>query len=207
MPARQRGSTVRRGKTWAARWRDENNEARFRGGFNTKTEAARAWLDRKMPDVEALRGRRPRRAPTSGHADAAGARRRVPRPALRAEHEGDADREAEVRDRQVRRRAARSSRRVGASGVTDDAPRGVRMAHREGAPSVARLRGRRGPARHEPGKGDPEPGAEANRDPAVCDPRRGRDRLGRVAAALPGDPARRRPDRATAVGAARARTT
>jgi integrase len=54
MPARQRGSTVRRGRTWAARWRDENDEARFRGGFNTKTEA-RAWLDCKMPEVEALR--------------------------------------------------------------------------------------------------------------------------------------------------------
>jgi integrase len=54
MPARQRGSTVRRGKTWAARWRDESDEARFRGGFPTKTEA-RAWLDRKVSEVEALR--------------------------------------------------------------------------------------------------------------------------------------------------------
>jgi integrase len=54
MPARQRGSTVRRGKTWAARWRDEHDDARFRGGFTTKTEA-RTWLDRKVDEVEALR--------------------------------------------------------------------------------------------------------------------------------------------------------
>jgi integrase len=54
MPARQRGSTVRRGKTWAARWRDEEDVARFRGGFPTKSEA-RTWLDRKVDEVEALR--------------------------------------------------------------------------------------------------------------------------------------------------------
>ena len=54
MPARQRGSTERRGKTWAARWRDENDEPRFRGGFATRSEA-REWLDRKVPEVEALR--------------------------------------------------------------------------------------------------------------------------------------------------------
>ena len=54
MPARQRGSVVSRGKTWAARWRDETDAARFRGGFATKTEA-RTWLDRKVDEVEALR--------------------------------------------------------------------------------------------------------------------------------------------------------
>jgi integrase len=54
MPARQRGSTVRRGRTWAARWRDEEDIARFRGGFATKTEA-RTWLERKVDEVEALR--------------------------------------------------------------------------------------------------------------------------------------------------------
>jgi integrase len=54
MPARQRGSTVKRGKTWAARWRDETGEAKFRGGFDTKT-AARNWLERKIDEVEALR--------------------------------------------------------------------------------------------------------------------------------------------------------
>jgi integrase len=54
MPAIQRGSTVRRGKTWAARWRDENDQACFQGGFPTKT-AARAWLDPVVDKVEALR--------------------------------------------------------------------------------------------------------------------------------------------------------
>jgi integrase len=54
MPARQRGSTVRRGRTWAARWRDEGDVARFRGGFATKSDA-RAWLDAKVDEVEALR--------------------------------------------------------------------------------------------------------------------------------------------------------
>jgi integrase len=54
MPARQRGSTVKRGKGWAARWRDETGEARFRGGFATKT-GARDWLNKTVDDVEALR--------------------------------------------------------------------------------------------------------------------------------------------------------
>jgi integrase len=54
MPARQRGSTVRRGKAWAARYRDVEDVQRLRGGFETKT-AAREWLDRKVDEVEALR--------------------------------------------------------------------------------------------------------------------------------------------------------
>jgi integrase len=54
MPARQRGSTVRRGRSWAARYRDAEGIARLRGGFPTKTEA-RTWLDRKVDEVEALR--------------------------------------------------------------------------------------------------------------------------------------------------------
>jgi integrase len=54
MPAKQRGSTVRRGKSWAARWRDEEDIARFRGGFATKSEA-RTWLDKKVDEIEALR--------------------------------------------------------------------------------------------------------------------------------------------------------
>jgi hypothetical protein len=54
MPARQRGSTVRRGKAWAARYRDAEGIQRLRGGFGTKT-AAREWLDRKADEVEALR--------------------------------------------------------------------------------------------------------------------------------------------------------
>jgi integrase len=54
MPARQRGSTVRRGKAWAARYRDAEGIQRLRGGFETKT-AARDWVDRKIDEVEALR--------------------------------------------------------------------------------------------------------------------------------------------------------
>ena len=54
MPARQRGSTVRRGKSWAARYRDAENVQRLRGGFASKTEA-RTWLDNRVDDVEALR--------------------------------------------------------------------------------------------------------------------------------------------------------
>ncbi len=54
MPARQRGQTVKRGSTWAARYYDEIGTRRFRGGFATKSEA-REWLDRKVREVEALR--------------------------------------------------------------------------------------------------------------------------------------------------------
>lgn len=54
MPARQRGSTVRRGKSWGARYYDETGARRFQGGFETKTEA-RDWLDSRLGTVEALR--------------------------------------------------------------------------------------------------------------------------------------------------------
>jgi integrase len=54
MPARQRGSTVRRGKTWGARHYDESGRRRFRGGFASRTEA-RDWLDSRVENVEALR--------------------------------------------------------------------------------------------------------------------------------------------------------
>ena len=54
MPARQHGSAVRRGKTWAARYRDFEGIQRLRGGFGTKTEA-REWVDSKVDEVEALR--------------------------------------------------------------------------------------------------------------------------------------------------------
>jgi integrase len=54
MPARQRGSTVRRGKSWAARWYDETGKRCSRGGFASKS-AAREWLDHKADEVEALR--------------------------------------------------------------------------------------------------------------------------------------------------------
>jgi integrase len=59
MPSTQRGSVAKRGKTWAARWYDEGDVRRFRGGFPTKSEA-RSWLDRKVGEVAALRsGARP----------------------------------------------------------------------------------------------------------------------------------------------------
>lgn len=54
MPARQRGSTVRRGKAWGARYYDESGRRCFRGGFASRTEA-RNWLDNRVNHVEALR--------------------------------------------------------------------------------------------------------------------------------------------------------
>jgi integrase len=54
MPSLQRGSIVKRGKTWAARWYDEEGVRRFHGGFPTKTKAVE-WLDRRVRDVAALR--------------------------------------------------------------------------------------------------------------------------------------------------------
>jgi integrase len=54
MPARQRGSVLRRGSAWAVRFYDENGSRRFQGGFDTKT-AARDWLDDQVKEVAALR--------------------------------------------------------------------------------------------------------------------------------------------------------
>jgi integrase len=59
MPARQRGQTVKRGGLWGARWYDETGRRRFQGGFTTRSDA-RAWVDRKVDEVEKLRrGDRP----------------------------------------------------------------------------------------------------------------------------------------------------
>ncbi|HJU36670.1 MAG TPA: tyrosine-type recombinase/integrase [Gaiellaceae bacterium] len=54
MPARQRGSVVRRDATWEARWYDETGRRRALSGFETKT-AALDWLDTKLKEVVALR--------------------------------------------------------------------------------------------------------------------------------------------------------
>jgi hypothetical protein len=54
MPARQRGSTLRRGKLWGVRYYDEHGQRRYEGGFETKT-AAGDWLDEKVKEVLALR--------------------------------------------------------------------------------------------------------------------------------------------------------
>jgi hypothetical protein len=54
MPAKQRGSVVKRGKQWQARWRDENGKQCGQGGFPSKT-AGRDWLDDRMEEVIALR--------------------------------------------------------------------------------------------------------------------------------------------------------
>jgi integrase len=54
VPARQRGSVVKRGKSWQARWYDEDGQRHARGGFETKT-AAGEWLDSKVKEVLALR--------------------------------------------------------------------------------------------------------------------------------------------------------
>src|SRR5512133_1985596 len=54
MPSAQRGSVVKRGDRWAARFYDEAGVRRFQGGFETKT-AARAFVDNKVDEVSALR--------------------------------------------------------------------------------------------------------------------------------------------------------
>ena len=54
MPSKQRGSVVKRGKTWQARWYDENGLRQSRAGFETKTAAA-DWLEPKVDEVLALR--------------------------------------------------------------------------------------------------------------------------------------------------------
>ncbi len=59
MPAKQRGSVIKRGATWQARYYDADNARRSRGGFETKT-AAGDWLERQLDEVEAFRrGERP----------------------------------------------------------------------------------------------------------------------------------------------------
>ena len=54
MPAKQRGSAVKRGTTWQVRYRDENGAQRGQGGFPTRT-AALDWLDTRMNEVLAFR--------------------------------------------------------------------------------------------------------------------------------------------------------
>lgn len=54
MPSKQRGSVVKRGSRWGARWYDEIGVRRFQGGFATKSEA-REWVDNKVDDVEKVR--------------------------------------------------------------------------------------------------------------------------------------------------------
>lgn len=54
MPSVQRGSTVKRGNRWGARWYDEAGERRFQGGFETRS-AAREFVDGKVEEVAALR--------------------------------------------------------------------------------------------------------------------------------------------------------
>jgi integrase len=54
MPAVQRGTLRKRGKSWSARFYDENGARRERGGFATKSEAGE-WLDSKLEAVGALR--------------------------------------------------------------------------------------------------------------------------------------------------------
>ncbi len=54
MPTNQRGSVVKRGNRWQARWYDETGKRRAQGGFETKS-AAREWVDGKTDEVFALR--------------------------------------------------------------------------------------------------------------------------------------------------------
>src|ERR1035437_7305116 len=53
MPSVQRGSVVRKGDGWQARWYDEAGVRRSRAGFVTKT-AGREWLDTQVKEVAAL---------------------------------------------------------------------------------------------------------------------------------------------------------
>jgi integrase len=54
MPSVQRGSVVKRGRTWQARYRDENGKQRGQGGFATKSAAAE-WLEHRAKEVLAFR--------------------------------------------------------------------------------------------------------------------------------------------------------
>jgi integrase len=54
MPSVQRGSVVKRGTWWQARWYDEHGGRQARGGFKTKSDA-RKWLDTTVEEVTALR--------------------------------------------------------------------------------------------------------------------------------------------------------
>lgn len=54
MPAKQRGSVIKRGSTWGVRYYDENGVRRSPSGFATKTAAA-DWLDKQLDEIEALR--------------------------------------------------------------------------------------------------------------------------------------------------------
>ncbi|MEJ7567967.1 MAG: site-specific integrase [Gaiellaceae bacterium] len=54
MPSVQRGSVVKRGRGWAARWYDAEDTRRFKGGFATKSDA-REWVDGQVKGVAALR--------------------------------------------------------------------------------------------------------------------------------------------------------
>jgi integrase len=54
MPSIQRGSTVKRGRLWGARWYDETGARRFQGGFETRS-AAREFVDGKVEEIAALR--------------------------------------------------------------------------------------------------------------------------------------------------------
>jgi hypothetical protein len=54
MPARQRGSVEKLATCWGVRFVDEGGIRRRQSGFATKTQA-RAWVDAKVDEVEALR--------------------------------------------------------------------------------------------------------------------------------------------------------
>ena len=177
--------------------------------LQSKVNEARIWVDRKVTEVEALR---------NGDLSAL---RRQDMPTLQAlvdeylaqhvceaEHEGDAHGEIEVRDGEVRERSPRPSRRVGTPGVARNTPApGPGVAHREGASPVPRLRRGGRAAQHEPGEGDPEPGAEADGDPAVRD-RSPRSRPCRPSCSRTTGRSRSSvPHRPAAVGAARARAS
>jgi integrase len=54
VPSVQRGSVVKRGNRWGARWYDESGARKFQGGFGTRS-AARGFVDRKVEEVAALR--------------------------------------------------------------------------------------------------------------------------------------------------------
>jgi hypothetical protein len=54
MPARQRGSVRKRGKTWEGRWYDAVGNRSSKGGFRSKTDARR-FVDAQVAEVERVR--------------------------------------------------------------------------------------------------------------------------------------------------------
>ena len=207
MPSKQRGSVVKRGASWSARWYDEKGVRRSHGGFETKT-AAGEWLDTKVDEVLRTSARRPsssRHIPTvtelvDGYL---------------ASHEVDPATTtklryaARARDPHVRRP---SHRRATAARTVDVAGNAAGTVP---APAVRRVQGRARAGGHprsvagEPGRPDQEPAASRLDEDREIRPFTSWDEVEAIGDELtphlPADPCRARRHRATAGGVVRAR--